>query len=185
MKLYNNKTLDKLIFNTMTSFDALSRAEKRDLIVPEQHTDGAQITMSPTSVDVLLAALSSAPKHKLQERGYGLASSLALLAENWGVDMSAFPPDHHKRNFRPRGSWDERLLATLAILSEFTQGQGLYMGSLLCSAVELRVCSGQGPGKELVVKVADVKRVIKDLLEPLREPACYLLPYCMQNGDTD
>ena len=43
------------------------------------------------------------------------------------------------------------------------------MGSLLCYAVELRI-AGQKNNKDFEVRNVDVKRVIRDLLLPLREP---------------
>ncbi|KAF2830537.1 hypothetical protein CC86DRAFT_434332 [Ophiobolus disseminans] len=155
----------------MSNFSSLSRAQKLDLILAEEPTDHVQITMSPYAVDALLAALAATPKNELGSYGYNTAASLSLIADNWGIDdITTFPPDHHKRNFRPTGAWGERMLALLAILSEFTQGQGVYMGTLVCYAVELRVGNGRGPGSDLVVKEADIKRVIKDVLDPLRDP---------------
>jgi hypothetical protein len=152
----------------MTDFNSLSRAQKRDLILAEDHGDNQpQITMAPHAIDALQAALSSTPKHRLHE-SYSSSASLALIADNWGVDMSSFPLPHYGRDFRPAGgvsAWDTRLLAQLAILSEFTPGQGALMGTHLCYAVELR-----NKKDEMWVKEADVKRVIKDLLQPLRDP---------------
>jgi hypothetical protein len=98
--------------------------------------------------------------------------SLNIINENWSVDMSTFPLPHHGRSFRPEGdvaAWDTRLLAQLAILSEFTPGQGEMMGTHLCYAVELR-----NKKEEMWVKETDVKRVIKDLLQPLRDPVSIL-----------
>lgn len=61
------------------------------------------------------------------------------------------------------------MLGTLAILSHFTPGQGANMGSLLCYAVEPRI-GGQKNNKDFEVRNVDVKRVIRNLLLPLREP---------------
>jgi hypothetical protein len=152
----------------MSDFNSLTRAQKRDVILSEDHSDGQpQVSMAPDDIDNLLAALSKTPKHKLNE-SYSTSASLALIADNWGVDTSSFPLPHHGRDFRPAGdvsAWDTRLLAQLAILSEFTPGQGALMGTHLCYAVELR-----NKKDEMWVKEADVKRVIKDLLQPLRDP---------------
>jgi hypothetical protein len=58
------------------------------------------------------------------------------------MDMDAFPSPplmYGGCTFRPAGdaaTWDLRLLATLGILSEFTQVQGEYMGGQLNTAVE-------------------------------------------------
>jgi len=156
---------------TMTSFAHMSRSEKRDQIISEGATNETQITMDPLDVDMLLAALESTPKRKLVEN-YSDSDSLHIIADNWGIDMSKFPALHHERDFCP-SSWDTRSLATLAVLSEFTPGQGDRMGSFLCSAVELRVGNGRVQ-KDLWVKEVEIKRVIRDELKPLREPACVL-----------
>lgn len=118
------------------SFDQLTRAQKRDLIRSE-NPSGPQITMPPERVDKLLADLKKTPKNKLFAFGYDEKASLRLIADNWAVDMVSFPARHHGRNFRPEGDWDMRTLATLAILSEFTQGQGKDMGVLT------RTCSSR------------------------------------------
>jgi hypothetical protein len=67
-----------------------------------------------------------------------------------------------------------RLLAAVVVLSEFMLGQGVNMGSLVCYAVELRVGNGRSK-QELVVKEADVKRVMRDLLQPLHGLVCFFL----------
>jgi hypothetical protein len=150
----------------------LCRARSRFRILAENLGNKAQVTMSPEDVDALFAALDKTPKHKLGEK-YSIATSLNLIDQNWGVDMTTFPPPDHGRDFRPSGecsSWDTRLLATLATLSEFTPGQGAYMGSLLGTAVEAR-----NMDKKLkqgwILREIDIKRVVKDLLHPLRGPA--------------
>jgi len=157
---------------TMPSFASLTRTQKRDLILAESHTTSAQITLSPSAIDTLLAALAQTPNHQLDAYSYSRASSAHIINENWGVDVASFPALHHQRDFRPE-SWDARLLAVLAILSEYTQGQGVYMGSLVCYAVEFRVGNGRRD-RDLFVNIGDViRRVIRDLLQPLREEVCF------------
>jgi hypothetical protein len=104
------------------------------------------------------------------EDGSALSTFKGLIDQNWGIDMSTFPFPHHNCSFRPDGdalSWDTRLLATIAILSEFTAGQADQISSLLCNAVELRV--GKSKQQLLVLKDIDVKRVIRDIMQPVRE----------------
>jgi hypothetical protein len=101
---------------------------------------------------------------------HGATLTLDIIDQNWGIDMSKFPFPHHDCSFRPDGdtsSWDTRLLATIAILSEFTAGQADQIGTLLCNAVELRV--GKSKQQLLVLKDIDVKRVIRDIMQPVRE----------------
>jgi hypothetical protein len=91
--------------------------------------------------------------------------------------MSNFTFLHHGRDFRlvgEKSAWDLRLLAAVVVLSEFMLGQGVNMGSLVCYAVELRVGNGRSK-QELVVKEADVKRVMRDLLQPLHGLVCFFL----------
>jgi hypothetical protein len=145
----------------------MSRSEKRNHVLSEKDPiSQTQVTMALHEVDALLTALDRTPKQRLWEK-YSRASSLYIIVENWDVDMSEFPLRHHNRDFRP-GNWDTRSLATLAVLSEFTQGQGAQMGIFLCYAVELRVGTGR-LRKDLVVRDTDVKRVVRDLLQPLRD----------------
>jgi hypothetical protein len=104
------------------------------------------------------------------EDGSALSTFKGLIDQYWGIDMSTFPFPHHDCSFRPDGdtsSWDTRLLATIAILSEFTAGQADQIGTLLCNAVELRV--GKSKQQLLVLKDIDVKRVIRDIMQPVRE----------------
>jgi hypothetical protein len=85
--------------------------------------------------------------------------------------MSSFPSPTHGRAFRPEGdalTWDLRLLATLAILSELTAGQGDNMGALLGLAVELRIGAGKTK-QEFLLKQVDVKRVCRDVTHPVEE----------------
>jgi hypothetical protein len=122
----------------------MSRSEKRNHVLSEKDPiSQTQVTMALHEVDALLTALDRTPKQRLWEK-YSRASSLYIIVENWDVDMSEFPLRHHNRDFRP-GNWDTRSLATLAVLSEFTQGQGAQMGIFLCYAVELRVGTGRLP----------------------------------------
>lgn len=150
----------------------MSRSERRDYIASEKRaTNEPQITMAPHEIDALVSAFDKVKKHQLPHQ-HSAAASLAIINDNWGVDMANFPPLHDSRNFRPiddASTWDLRLLGTMAILSDFTPGQGLDIGSLLCYAVELRI-RGQKKNKDFVVRNIDVKRVIKDLLLPLRDP---------------
>jgi hypothetical protein len=127
------------------------------------------LTISPNKINALLASLGATPKHKLHE-SHGATLTLDIIDQNWGIDMSTFPFPHHDRSFRPDGdasSWDTRLLATIAILSEFTAGQAEQISTLLCNAVELRV--GKSKQQLLVLKDIDVKRVIRDIMQPARE----------------
>jgi hypothetical protein len=157
----------------MSSFADLTRSEKRDAIRSEKF-DGVQVTMPPKSIRDLLDTLGQIPDNKLATT-HPAASSLALMNENWGIDMDAFPPPppmYGGRTFRPVGdaaTWDLRLLATLAILSEFTHGQGEYMGAQVNSAVELRNIDKRTKKNLGVVTTVDVVRVIRDLLHPLNE----------------
>ncbi|KAG9187469.1 hypothetical protein G6011_05340 [Alternaria panax] len=110
----------------MASFANLSRSEKRDVIRGEK-LNGVQVTMSPKSICDLLDTLDRIPNNKLATTLFASAS-LVLINESWRIDMNAFPPPpmYGNRTFRPDGdaaNWDLRLLATLAILSDFTQGQ--------------------------------------------------------------
>lgn len=108
----------------MFTFSELTRIEKRDMIHGEPF-DGVQVTMAPRSVRDLLDTLDSISNNKLGTT-HPAAASLALIEENWGVDMTSFshpPPMYGGRTFRPDGdavTWDLRLLGTLATLSEFT-----------------------------------------------------------------
>ncbi|KAI4924205.1 uncharacterized protein J4E92_007286 [Alternaria infectoria] len=155
----------------MSTFSDLSRTEKRDMIRGEPF-DGPQVTMEPRSVRDLLDTLDSIPSNKLGTT-HPAAASLGLIEENWGVDMTSFPPPppmYGGRTFRPAGdaaTWDLRLLATLAVLSEFTHGQGDYMGSQINSAVELRNINKRFKKDLDLMTVVDVVRVIRDLLHPL------------------
>ncbi|KAI4620993.1 hypothetical protein J4E83_005356 [Alternaria metachromatica] len=157
----------------MSTFSDLTRKEKRDIIRGEPF-DGVQVTMAPKSIRDLLDTLASIPNNKLATT-HPASASLALIDDNWGVDMTSFPPPppmYGGRTFRPAGdaaSWDLRLLATLAVLSEFTQGQGDYMGGQINSAVELRNIDKRTKKNLGVVFAVDVVRVIRDLLHPLNE----------------
>lgn len=158
--------------NDAAKLARMSRTERHDFIASETRTTNEpQITTPPDAVDALLLAMEKTPKHRLAQ-DYSASASLILINDDWGVDMASFPALHHGRNFRPDGeasTWDLRLLVTLAILSECTPGQRSSMGILVCYAVELRVGSGKGK-KDLVVRAVDVKRVIRDILKPLRDP---------------
>jgi hypothetical protein len=172
----------------MSTFSELSRTEKRDVIRGEPF-DGVQVTMAPKSVRDLLDTLDSIPNNKLATT-HPAAGSLALIDDNWGVDMASFPPPPpmygDDRTFRPAGdaaTWDLRLLATLAVLSEFTQGQGDYIGGLVNSAVELRNTNKRFKKNLGLVTVVDVVRVIRDLLHPLNEDVSFVWRHFSSKGN--
>ncbi len=155
-------------------YAGMSRTEKRDAIKakfssdapPEEKCEGVEITMSPEDIYELLEKARVTPIRKLKEE-LSPSSSLQTIEENWGVDLDTFPPPHDHRDFRPLGkatSWDPRLLAYLAVLSEFTPGQGEYMATLLNTVVEARNSDRKVKNKSWVLAVVDVRKVVNDLL---------------------
>jgi hypothetical protein len=155
-------------------YKGLSCTEKRDVIRGKPFT-GVEITLHPDNIHALLEALRTT-QTKMLPTTYSASASLDLINQNWGVDIAFFPPPPplypDARTFRPAGdaaTWDLRLLAALAILSEFTPGQGEYMGTQVNSAVELRNVDGRVKNKNWVLTEVDVRRVIKKLLKELKD----------------
>jgi hypothetical protein len=159
-------------------YKGLSHTEKRDAIRSKPFT-GVEVTLHPDNIHALLEALRTT-QTKLLPTTYPASASLDLINQNWGIDMAFFPPPTplypDARTFRPTGdaaTWDLRLLAALAILSEFTPGQGSYMGTQMNSAVELRNADWRVKKKNWVVTEVDVRRVIKELVREVKEDVSY------------
>jgi hypothetical protein len=79
------------------------------------------------------------------------------------------------RTFRPIGdaaTWDVRLLATLAILSECTPGQGEHVGPMLNSVVEYRSGFKSEKGKKNEMIEDDVFYVVRDWIKQTKEKVC-------------
>ena len=129
--------------------------------------------MDPMDVDKPLVAY----RHKFHVKAqasttYSPAYSLATISQNWGVDAKALTtalktPSGSSRQFTPRGpaeAWDTRLLATMAIFSEFTAGQVEVATDSLHSAVQIRCMDPSSDDREAVYKEADAMRAINDIL---------------------
>jgi hypothetical protein len=153
-------------------YKGMSRTEKRDAISGKPF-EGIEVTMAPESIRSQLNMLQQVANNKLATT-YPATTSLNIVNENWGTDMSVFPPlptgYPNKRTFRPSGdaaTWDLRLRSTLAILSECTPGQAEYIGSVLNAAVELRSIDKRVKRDKHIMTNNDVVGVIKDLVHPL------------------
>jgi hypothetical protein len=131
--------------------------------------------MSPKEVDALLAALRYKFHYKNHQNStFSPATSLATISDNWGVDKQwlsqMLKSSGQNPDFTPKGSpeqWDQRMLANLAILSEFTAGQAAQLVELLRSSIELRLIDPEDDQKAPVLLDCDVMRTINDVLSPV------------------
>jgi hypothetical protein len=155
-------------------YKGMSRTEKRNAISGKPF-EGVEVTMAPDSIRSQLNTLQQTANNKLAST-YPATTSLNIIDENWGTDMSVFPPVPwgypDKRTFRTAGdasTWGLRLrlLATLAILSECTPGQAEHIGPMLNAAVELRNIDKRVKKNKFIMTDNDVVTVIKNLVHPL------------------
>ncbi|KAI0587732.1 hypothetical protein PtrSN002B_001605 [Pyrenophora tritici-repentis] len=151
-----------------------ARIQLRETIRGETF-DGVQITMPPAEIRESMETLRLVTGSFNLASRYPASASLKIISENWDVDMNNFPPvprGYGGKTFRPAGdasTWDLRLLAFLAILADFTPGQGEYIGTLVNSAVELRSIDKRSKIDLHTVTSTDVVRVIRDMLHSLEE----------------
>ncbi|CAA9962596.1 hypothetical protein PTMSG1_05970 [Pyrenophora teres f. maculata] len=149
-----------------------SRAEMHEAIRGEKF-DGVQVTMPPAEIREHLETLRLVTDKTQLTTLYPASASLKIIAEDWNIDMNNFPPvprGYGGKTFRPAGdasTWDLRLLASLAILADFTPGQGEYVATLVNSAVELRGLYKRAKKNRHIVTSMDIVRVIRDTLHPL------------------
>lgn len=152
-----------------------NRTSLRDTIIAEVEAAekkgeklGIQFTLDPPDICNMVEKLKWTKKEDLEEKGFSAANSLNLIDVNWGINTQAWPKTVRGAPYiRPAGAmqdWDLRLLAYVAILSEFTQGQGKSIGEHLDSAVQLRRLDRRYKDSGPTMTDRDVVRVIDDLV---------------------
>ncbi|KAF2003635.1 hypothetical protein P154DRAFT_532015 [Amniculicola lignicola CBS 123094] len=147
----------------------ISRAERRALVLaaiandPPQDAKLIRMTRTYEDIDAKVKDLEAISPSLLPIQ-VPAAIALAVIAENWGTFDLCPMLGHGSWEMRPEGNietWDVKLLAMIAILSEFTPGQ-LRVCTLITSSVETRLAKTKG--KDPTITAEDVKRVITDLI---------------------
>lgn len=159
-------TVPKVPYRGMTPI------EKREAIRGKKF-NGVEITMPPAEIRECMEVFRLVTDKTKLTTQYPATASLTAISEKWDIDMDQFPPiprGYGGKTFRPAGdasAWDLWLLVSLAILSDFTLGQGEYIATLVNSAVEVRGLDKRMKKNRHMVTSTDVVRVIHDTLHPL------------------
>lgn len=72
-----------------------------------------------------------------------------MMRDNWGIDISTtLPGDIRPSSTGGLQTWNLKLLALLAVLSECTHGQGDIVGALLVDAAHHRVSKAKNKDRK-------------------------------------
>ncbi|KAF2800679.1 hypothetical protein K505DRAFT_355520 [Melanomma pulvis-pyrius CBS 109.77] len=139
-----------------------------------QEADGFHCDIDPKTILKRVETLYDTPDHAVSQK-YPANQRISTMIRNWGTDMATLLAGYRALRKSPHDmrptpdirTWDLRLLAMLAILSDMLKGQGHHVAFTLDTCVLFRSSDPRSANRAFFVVIDDVQKTIKDLSDML------------------